>query len=80
MIVICWFGIIPAGDVLFYSGTYLLMTWNLFQDGHLAEGVCMYFKERSSRAQRQAGEEQGQDTVIRVLFPFPEFFYIYAGA
>lgn len=70
MIVICWFGIIPAGGVLFYSGTYLLMTWNLFQDGHLAEGVCMYFKERSSRAQRQAGEVQRQDTVIPCAFSF----------
>lgn len=44
------------------------MTWNLFQYGHLAEGVCMYFKERSSRAQRQAGEVQGQDTVIPCAF------------
>lgn len=30
----------------------------------------MYFKERSSRAQRQAGEVQGQDTVIPCAFSF----------
>lgn len=29
----------------------------------------MYFKERSSRAQRQAGEVQGQDKVIPCAFP-----------
>lgn len=30
----------------------------------------MYFKERSSRVQRQAGEVQGQDTVIPCAFSF----------
>lgn len=38
------------------------------QDGHLAEGICMCFKKRSSSLPRQAGTARGQVATVPWAF------------